>query len=275
MKIAILTDSSYGTGKTYDNLYKISLPIILPDLKIIEDDKNFTDKKFLEIINKNFLKTSQTPFEKIIETLKNLLTKYDQVIICGLAKNLSGQYNQYLLATKYLELSDRIFVIDSNGVSIILERQVMLIQKLIKENKEGKEIQQILNNKNQDYDCYILSKSWDNLIRSGRITKLKGFFAKTLKFNFVIKVQNEKLVFDSKHRSLLAALKYILTNLKVHQVKEIDVAYGFIEENILKKMKKIISEYDFKINLYSKLPKIIMCNTGVKTLAFGVWKNEL
>ncbi|AGM26416.1 putative DegV family protein [Spiroplasma syrphidicola EA-1] len=273
MKIAIVTDSSYGKGKLYDNLYIAPLLINLDGTESIEDTADFTKEQFLNLIKKNSLKTSQTPIGKIIELYDNLLKEYDQIVVCGLAKSLSGQHNGYLLAAEEPQFKDKVFIINSNGVSIILEHEIARIVALIDQGKTGPEILTAINDINNAYECYILPKSWDTFVKSGRISRIKAMIVTTLKINIVLKVQDDKIVFDSKHRGFFSSVKFIVNSLKaVSPTDMIDVAYGYLDDETVTKVKEIIANAGFKINLWSELPKTILVNTGPETLAFSIWK---
>ncbi|AUM62711.1 DegV family protein [Spiroplasma monobiae] len=273
MKIAVLTDSSYKLESNISNVFIVPLSINISAEKSIKDDKSLSDEEFLKIINKN-IKTSQTAFGQLEETIENILKAYDQVIICGIAKVLSGQYNSYLLMQREEKFKNKIFVIDSDGVSIILEKQIKDIITLIDQGKTCLEIKKFIEEDKKNYECFIIPKKWTTMVASGRISKFKGFIASTLKVAVVLKVADEKIVLDSKQRSFFIGIKYILTELKskVPNLKTIDVACGLFDQNTIDKVKSLISESGLKINLWSNLTRTIMINTGEETFAFCAWK---
>ncbi|QHX36717.1 DegV family protein [Spiroplasma sp. BIUS-1] len=273
MKIAILTDSSFGLKSNIKDLYIIPLSINLNAEKSIKDDDKLTDKEFLKIINTH-IKTSQSPYGELENMIENILKDYDQLIICGIAKALSGQYNSYLSFANQDKFKDKVFVIDSDGVSIILEKQIKDIRYLIDKGLTSQEIKDFIEKDKKNYECYIIPRKWTTMVASGRISKLKGLIASTLKVSVVLKVADEKIVLDSKQRSFLIGIKYILSELKskVKDLKVIDVACGIFEQDIIDKVKDIIKSFDLEINLWSDLTKSIMINTGEQTMAFCAWR---
>ncbi|WP_338984328.1 DegV family protein [Spiroplasma endosymbiont of Diplazon laetatorius] len=273
MKIAILTDSSYGLTSNIKDVFITPLSINISGEKSIKDDLNLSNEDFLKIINNN-LKTSQTAFGELEETIENILKNYDQVIICGVAKALSGQYNSYLNFASQEKFKNKVFVIDSDGVSIILEKQIKDISDLINKGMSSKEIKDFIEKDKKNYECFIIPKKWNTMVASGRISKLKGLIATTLKVAVVLKVADEKIVLDSKQRSFFIGVKYILNELKtkIKDLKKIDVACGIFDNSVIEKVKSIIKDCGLEINLWSPLTKTIMINTGEQTFAFCGWR---
>lgn len=275
MKIAVITDSSFGN---FDNknpdLYFV--PLIFTASQAIQyfDDDNLTLEVFLSLMNENSnLKTSQTPIGIMLELWDQLLTRYDQIIFCGIAKSLSGQYNTYKILSNNQKYKNRVFIINSNGVSIILEHQINWIFQLIKNNKDGKTIIKMIEDGNNQYETYIIPKNWGRLKQSGRVSKFNVWLAQTLKIILILKNKNGKIIVDSKQRTFTKAIKYALENIKnkIPNLKIIDVAYGITNQKTLELIKRIIANYNLEIGLWSPISKTIMIHTGIETFAFCGW----
>lgn len=275
MKIAVITDSSFGKLENKNpDLYFVPLIFNASSTIQYSDDNNLTLELFLSLMNENNnLKTSQTPTGIMLDLWDKLLTKYDQIIFCGIAKELSGQYNTYKILSNEQKYKDKVFIINSNGVSIILEHQINLIFQLIKDNKNIETIIKIITDNNNHYETYIIPKNWSRLKQSGRVSKFSVWLAQTLKIILILKAQDGKIVVDSKQRTFTKAIKYALENIKdkIPNLKKIDVAYGITNEKTLNLVKKIITNYNLEIGLWSPISKTIMIHTGIETFAFGGW----
>ncbi|AGR41566.1 DegV family protein [Spiroplasma taiwanense] len=270
MKIAILIDSSAGIKNIneYKDLFLVPLMITKENGEQIADDQNLLEDEFYELNNLQVLKTSQTITGNMLEKWDNLLKEYDQVVCLLISKGLSGQYNTFKMFSKEEEYNQKVFVIDTNGVSIIIKRQIEIVNKLIEQNKNGQEILDIMEEKYNNFKGYIIPKSLNQLVRGGRISKAAAGLAKILKITPILKYDGT-IDKQGKTRTFKKAVEEAISLLRSSSNLEIiDVAYSKSSDEIINLVKEIIEKSGLKIGLFEKIPNVVTCHTGEETFAF-------
>ncbi|AGR42431.1 DegV family protein [Spiroplasma diminutum] len=281
MKIAILIDSSCGIKNTkdYKDLYLVPLMITKEDGQQIADDANLKDDEFYKLNDSQLLKTSQSVPGDVMGKWDELLKEYDEVVCLLLSKGLSGQYNTFRMFSQEDEYINKIHVIDTNGVSIVIKRQLELVQKLISEGKTGKEVKEIIEKFYNQINGYIIPKSLDQLVRGGRISKAAAGLAKILKITPILKYNGE-IDKQGKTRTFKKAVEEAIELLKhtYPNNKKIDISYSRADDETLELVKNIIENSGLEIGLFDNLANTIICHTGRETFAFmpfEVWGEEL
>ncbi|PPE06132.1 DegV family protein [Williamsoniiplasma lucivorax] len=274
MKIAILTDSSYGGSlKDFKDLYQVPLMITEENGNGIPDDENLTEDYFYELLEKQALKTSLTTPKTMLEMWDKLLTEYDQIIFMSLSKGLSGQFATFrMLSETEDKYKGKVFVVDTNGVSIILQHLVRNVAVWIAENKTGFEIMELTLQKHNKFSAFIIPKNLETLKRGGRITPAAAALAKMLKITPILRY-NGQIDKQGTARTFKKAVLEALELLKKEKkgIKEIDISYSKIQEETLELLKSLIAKEGFTINLEAKLPKVIASHTGPETVALVAW----
>ncbi|WP_342258850.1 DegV family protein [Spiroplasma endosymbiont of Dioctria linearis] len=281
MKIAILIDSSCGIKNTkdYKDLYLVPLMITKEDGKQIADDEKLSTDDFYKLNDSQLLKTSQSIPGDVMKKWDELLKEYDQVVCLFLSKGLSGQFNTFRMFSQEEKYINKIHVIDNNGVSIVIKRQLELVQTLIQEGKTGEEIKDIIEKYYNDIHGYIIPKSLVQLVRGGRISKAAAGLAKILKITPILKYNGE-IDKQGKTRTFKKAVEEALKLLKVlyPENKKIDISYSRTDEETINLVKKIVTEAGYEIGLLDNLANTIICHTGRETFAFmpfQIWGEKL
>ncbi|ALD66783.1 DegV family protein [Spiroplasma cantharicola] len=281
MKIAILIDSSCGIKNTkdYKDLYLIPLMITKEDGQQIADDENLSTDEFYKLNDSQLLKTSQSIPGDVMTKWDELLKDYDQVVCLLLSKGLSGQFNTFRMFSQEDKYKDKIHVIDNNGVSIVIKRQLELVQKLIQQGKNGQEIRDIIETHYNDIHGYIIPKSLVQLVRGGRISKAAAGLAKILKITPILKYNGE-IDKQGKTRTFKKAVEEALKLLKAMypENKKIDISHSRTDEETINLVKKLVTDAGYEIGLLDDLANTIICHTGRETFAFmpfQIWGEEL
>ncbi|WP_339020652.1 DegV family protein [Spiroplasma endosymbiont of Atherix ibis] len=281
MKIAVVTDSSSGIKniKDYKDLYLVPLMITKEDGEQIADGESFEADEFYQLNDSQLLKTSQSIPGIMLKKWDELLKDYDQIICLLLSKGLSGQYNTFKMFSQEDEYKDKVHVIDTNSVSIVLKRQIELIMKLLKEEKTAQEIKDIIEKDYNKVVGYIIPKSLDQLVRGGRISKAAAGLAKILKITPILKYNGE-IDKQGKTRTFKKAVEEALKLLKSNYSKSniVDISYSRASKETLKLVKEIVKESNYEIGLFDEMPNTITCHTGRETFAFmpyQVWGEKL
>ncbi|ATZ16441.1 DegV family protein with EDD domain [Entomoplasma freundtii] len=276
MRIAILTDSSWGGNPhDYRDLYVVPLMMTDENGQEILDNK-LSKNEFYKLLDEQKLKTALTPPGIMLAMWDKLLIDYDQVIFAGISKGLSSQFNTYRVVSETEDkYKGKVFVVDTNGVSVVLEHEIEKIVLWTAKNKNGFEVMELMAKENQDFCAFIIPKSLETLKRGGRITPTAAAMAKVLKIVPILRydgtIDKEGTARTFK-RAINEALSLIRKNCK--NVTHIDLAYSESPEVVINLVRDLIAKEGFKINLYRHLPYVIAAHTGRETFALVAWKNK-
>lgn len=279
-KIGIVTDSSSGlTVKDFEEMKDIGFcPLLISfnDEETFEDDpRKFKEKEFLERITtkKQTAKTSQTPLGKTAEIWEEMLKKFEKIIFIPLSKHLSGQYNTAIMLAKEPNFKNKVFVFDSNGVSIINYLLVKKAYKMVEdENNDINTILTSLKKIRDNYIALILPNDMSYLARGGRITKAAATLAEILKYKPILKFNGEIDKLDTTRTWKKAVHRALNEIIKFHKLNKnsttLYVIEGFVEPELFNKTKKLIESHNFKNVEYLKLSNVITAHTGMNAFAF-------
>jgi DegV family protein with EDD domain len=240
----------------------------------IYDNEKLSPDHFYDLLDHQALKTSQTILGDMIKMWDKLLDHYDQVIFAGLSKGLSGQFNTYrMLSETDNKYKGKVFVVDTNGVSVILQHEIRDIAMWISENKTGFEIMELMVKEHDKFACVIIPKNLETLKRGGRITPGAAALAKLLKitpilrYNGIIDKEGKARTFK---KAVLEGLSLIKKECK--GIQKIDISYSRSEPETLQLIKSLIAKEGLEINLEAELPNVVSAHTGRETLALIGWK---
>ncbi len=276
MKIALIIDSASGIKNTqdYKDLYLVPLMITKENGEQVADDENLSFDDFYQLFDSELLKTSQSIPGEMMKKWDELLESYDQVICLLISKGLSGQFNTCYMMAQDEPYKGKVFVVDTNGVAILLKKQVSETLEYIKQGKTGEEITRLIEESNQDFTCFIIPKSLKQLVRGGRISKSAASLAKILKITPILKYDGT-IDKEGKTRTFKKAIEQSLELLEKKCKdgdKILDIAYSRSEDETITLVKKSIEEKGFEINVTQEMPNTITCHTGRETFALAVWK---
>ncbi|MGL5268375.1 MAG: DegV family protein [Spiroplasma sp.] len=279
-KIGIVTDSSSGlTIKDFEEMQDIGFcPLLISfnEEETFEDDpRKFKDKDFIEKITtkKEIAKTSQTPLGKTAEIWEEMLKKFEKIIFIPLSKGLSGQYNTAIMLAKEPSFQNKVYIFDSNGVSII---NYLLVKKAYKmaqdDNNNVNTILSSLRKIRDNYIAFILPNDMSYLARGGRITKSAAALAKLLKIKPILIFDGVIDKYDTTRTWKKAVHKVLNEIIKFQKVNKnnttLYVIDGFVSPELLNETKNYIKNHNFKNVEYSKLSNVIAAHTGLNTFAF-------
>ncbi|AHI52671.1 DegV family protein [Spiroplasma culicicola] len=270
MKTAIIIDSSVGLKdlSNYQDLYLVPLLINLEDESTIKDDITLNREQFYKLNDSQVLKTSQSLPGDMLAKWDELLKDYDQIICLLLSKGLSGQYNTFKMFSQEDEYKDKVFVVDTNGVSVVLNRQLEICYELLKNNTPIEQIVEAIENKYKDFKGYIIPRSLTQLVRGGRITKAAAGLAKILKITPILKYNGE-IDKEDKTRTFKKAVEIVLDKI-IKDEKDfiLDISYSQVEQSVLDEVLQLVEQKGITLGLLKEMPNVIVCHTGRETFAF-------
>ncbi|WP_026389194.1 DegV family protein [[Acholeplasma] multilocale] len=275
MKIAILTDSAYdGKATDFKDLHVIPLMITTEDGKSIYDDEKLDKETFYKMLDEQQLKTSQTTPGDMMKKWDELLESYDQVIFAGISSGLSGQFNTFrMLSETEEEYKGRVFVCDTQGVSIVLQHLIKRIAFWIAENKTGFEILELVKGYSKNSTTFIIPKNLETLKRGGRISPGAAALAKMLKIIPILRY-NGQIDKEGTARTFKKALIESLDIIKKEckGIKEIDLTCSKLSLEDKEMVEEIIKSQGLTIGLNAELTNVISAHTGPGTVAVVGWK---
>jgi DegV family protein with EDD domain len=174
-----------------------------------------------------------------------------------------------MLSESEEQYQGKVFVVDTNGVSVVLQREVQKIAALIADGKTGSEIQIAFKEISKEFFGYIVPKSLETLKRGGRITPAAASLAKLLK---IVPVLSYDGMIDKGFtaRTFKKAINETLDQIKKHyknNVKIIDVAHSRCEPENMELIEKLIEKAGLTIGIKAELPNVISAHTGRNTFA--------
>ncbi len=220
--VALVTDSGCDLPEELLEKYQVHMiPVSLIIGKNQYLDKlTITPEHFYNIIENSKEKTSTSqPGTKAFTNLySNLLTHYDSIISVHFSSGLSGTWQGALNAAEKVmtETGKQISVLDSRTLSGALGLLVYRTGMAIEQGKAHTEIVEEFSNWVNMSEVLVSVKSMKKIVESGRVSKLKGFFAQALGIKPVIAVNKEgKTYLMDKTFTQKANMKKVLAHMKV------------------------------------------------------------
>lgn len=282
-KIGIVADSSSGlTKKDFVEMKELGfcpLLITFDDEETVEDDpRTFNEQDFVEKITtkKQLAKTSQTPLGKMTAVWEAMLNKFEKIIFIPLSKGLSGQYNTACVLAKEPKFKNKVYVFDSNGVSII--NWVIVKKAYTMAQEKDADVTTIitaLKKISENYKAFILPNDITYLARGGRISKSAAGLAKMLKIKPILSFDGTIDKFDTTRtwkKAVYKALNELIKFQKLHQTNStLYVIDGYADKDLIDETMKYVKSYSFKKTKNIKLANVIAAHTGLNAFAFVIF----
>ena len=143
MKVAILTDSN--SGITQDEANKLGV-FVLPmpftiDGQEYKEDINLSQEEFYDkLMNNAEVFTSQPAVGEVTQLFDNILKDYDQIVHIPMSSGLSGSCQTALMLAEEDEYKGKVYVVDSQRISVTQKYDVLDALELSKQGKNAKEM---------------------------------------------------------------------------------------------------------------------------------------
>lgn len=275
-KIAIISDSSISFTKEEAKKWDV---YILPNV-IIHNDESYLDQ--ITITNKEInhllrekerITTSQANIGTMTEMLKKIQRKnYDHIIILTIASVLSGVYNGFVQASKFVAL-ENFTIIDTHSIAGPVQQAVRAIRQM---NANGYNIQEILDYleflfKNQV--SYLYPKSLDQIVASGRVSKTASKIASFLRIKPIVYLSKtgDKIDRFGIARTDERAFDKIIEHFKKHKVTPEKYDLFLLENENIKQANTFKESLFKKLGEFNshiiKLPAALSVHAGIGAIA--------
>jgi DegV family protein with EDD domain len=285
-KVAIMTDSNSGISQQEAKklgIFVLPMPFTINDTEYFEDI-NLTQEEFYHFLtNGAEVFTSQPAVGDVKKYFDNILEDYDEIVHIPMSSGLSGSCQTALMLANEEEYKDKVFVVDSQRISVTQRWDVLDALELSKQDKSAKEIHDILMENKMNATIYITVNTLEYLKKGGRITPAAAALGGLLKIKPVLTIQGEKLDSFDKTRTMTKASKIMLDAVIKDINERIDpegkgenahimVAYSHdrqLGEDCAKMINEIYPDHNIVID---PLSLSVSCHIGPGALAIAACK---
>lgn len=281
-KVAVVTDSNAGIRQKEAKelgIFVLPMPFTIDDQTYYEDI-NLTHEEFFEKqLNGAEIFTSQPVVGNVKELWDQILKDYDEIVHIPMSSGLSGSCQTAMMLAQ--EYDNRVFVVDSQRISVTQKYDVIDAKRLADQEKSGQEICDILTENKLNASIYITVNTLDYLKKGGRITPAAALLGGMLKIKPILQIQGEKLDSFAKTRTMARGTK-IMKEAIAKDIKErfdddyhnvhICVAYTYDEAPALKLKKELEELYPGENIICDPLSLSVSCHIGPHSLAIAICK---
>lgn len=281
-KVAIVTDSNAGIRQEEAKelgIFVLPMPFTIDDQTYYEDI-NLTQEEFFEKqISGAEIFTSQPVVGNVKELWDQILKDYDEIVHIPMSSGLSGSCQTAMMLAQ--EYDNRVFVVDSQRISVTQKYDVIDAKRLADQGKSGQEISDILTENKLNASIYITVNTLDYLKKGGRITPAAALLGGMLKIKPILQIQGEKLDSFAKTRTMARGTK-IMKEAITKDIKErfgddyhnvhICVAYTYDEAPALELKKELEELYPGENIICDPLSLSVSCHIGPHSLAIAICK---
>lgn len=281
-KVAVVTDSNAGIRQKEAKelgIFVLPMPFTIDDQTYYEDI-NLTHEEFFEKqLNGAEIFTSQPVVGNVKELWDQILKDYDEIVHIPMSSGLSGSCQTAMMLAQ--EYDNRVFVVDSQRISVTQKYDVIAAKRLADQGKSGQEICDILTENKLNASIYITVNTLDYLKKGGRITPAAALLGGMLKIKPILQIQGEKLDSFAKTRTMARGTK-IMKEAIAKDIKErfdddyhnvhICVAYTYDEAPALELKKELEELYPGENIICDPLSLSVSCHIGPHSLAIAICK---
>jgi len=249
MKIGIAVDGNSGIDYLErDPEIRIFRSHLLIEKEEFEDFVEISSDDFYKRLNENpdlDISTAQTSTGRILEMYEEMKASgYDELIIITISKELSGTYQNAVLAASMIDID--VHVYDSKSVSYIQALMAIEARKMAKAGKTVEEIMEKLDFIRDHNHIYITVDTLKYLVKNGRLSNVAGAIGSLLKLKPLLEVNKEgKVKTVDKIRTTKKARKLLVEKF-VEEVKDKDVITFVVYTNNRDEMEVFKEELEAK-----------------------------
>jgi DegV family protein with EDD domain len=270
MGIRIVIDSSSDVTKEIIEKYNI----VMVPLVVNFEDGSYLDK--VELTTEEFFQklsqseklptTSQASPMDFVQAFKKILDEWDEVLGIFIGADFSGTYQSAVIAKEMLG-DDRISA--CLGTFAIVLKAI----ELIEQNKDIKEIVDILEEVKYKVEIAVGIDTLKYLLKGGRLSKTQAIAGSLLNIKPIITVKDSKILVLDKVRGNNNVLKWmdnwISTNNFNLSDKTVFLFHARAKDRIDALRKMLVEKHGVKNIIESEVGAVIGTHTGPGVVAMG------
>ena len=228
--------------------------------------------------------TSQPAVGEVTKFFNKILKDYDQIVHIPMSSGLSGSCQTALMLAQEDEYKDKVYVVDSQRISVTQKWDVLDAIELAKQGKSAKEIHDILMDNKMNATIYITVNTLEYLKKGGRVTPAAAALGGLLKIKPILTIQGEKLDSFQKTRTMVKA-RSIMIEAVMNDIKEridpqhddlsdarIMIAYTYDKDQALEFKKQVEEIFPHHEIICDPLSLSVACHIGPHSLALAACK---
>lgn len=286
MKVAIMTDSNSGITQAEAKdlgIFVLPMPFTINNEEY-QEDINLTQEEFYDkLMNDTEVFTSQPAAGEVTRFFDEILKDYDQVVHIPMSSGLSGSCQTAMMLAHEEEYEGKVYVVDSQRISITQKCDVFDAIELAKLGKSAKEIHDILMENKMNATIYITVNTLEYLKKGGRVTPAAAALGGLLKIKPILTIQGEKLDSFQKTRTMVKA-RQIMIDSTINDIKEridqsddmsntrVMIAYTFDKDQALDFKKQVEEAFPNHEIICDPLSLSVACHIGPHSLAIAACK---
>ena len=286
MKVAIMTDSNSGITQKEANelgIFVLPMPFTINGQEF-EEDINLTQDEFYDkLMTGAEVFTSQPAAGEVTKFFDNILKEYDQIVHIPMSSGLSGSCQTALMLAQEDEYKEKVYVVDSQRISVTQKWDVLDALALSKQGKDAKEIHDILMDNKLNASIYITVNTLEYLKKGGRITPAAAALGGLLKIKPILTIHGEKLDSFQKTRTMAKASKIMIDAITKDIKERIDdsedmsnthimIAYTYDKDQALEFKKQVEEIFPNHEVICDPLSLSVACHIGPHSLAIAACK---
>lgn len=216
-KIAIVTDSNSGITQAQAkelSVAVIPMPFMIREKTYFEDIDLTQDEFYAMLEGGDDIGTSQPSPETVMNTWKELLKEYDEIVHIPMSSGLSGSCQSAMMYAQEPNFEGKVFVVNNQRISVTQRQSVLDAKELAQKGMSGQEIKDFLENDKFNSSIYIMLDTLYYLKKGGRITPTAAALGTLLKLKPVLQIQGEKLDAFAKARTTSQGKNIMLNAIK-------------------------------------------------------------
>lgn len=209
-----------------------------------------------------------------IEDIEALLDKEgsDEYVIFTISSSMSSSYTNCTLAADDLEITDRVFVIDSQNLSTGIALLVLKAAQMAAQGRSGSEIAQEIGKIRGKVRASFVIDTLTYLYRGGRCSGLSAFFGSALRLHPRIAVAEGAMHPEKKYRgrSSKFVLEYVRDmeqDLKAAQPDRVFITHSGCDRQIVESVRSYLEGlHHFDEILETRAGAVVSSHCGPGTL---------
>ncbi|MFZ5351914.1 MAG: DegV family protein [Bacillota bacterium] len=275
MPIKIFADSMCDVPREYMEKYNITvmpLTVHFGD-ESYRDGVDITMSQFYSKLEKsgNLPTTSQVSPLEFYNAFREELTKGNEIICINGSSALSGTYNSAIMAKNQLE-TDKIHVVDSQGITLGAGMLVIKAARLAKKGVEAAEIVKALEDSRGRMRHIFIVDTLKYLQKGGRISFTASVLGSILNVKPILTVTDGKLVMLDKARGIKKALSVVFDMIESKQWtldnKIIGINHTAAAEQAEMLKEMIMSKYNISEVIIGEVGSVVATHAGPGAVAF-------